>query len=155
MKEVPQNVSESVRKLNPHLYDIEFYDKATEPDRMTTKPAKRVNQSHKQPNKLEAEFARILRVENPNARISEQSVTFKIGNGVRYSPDLVMYQPYPTVSGNGITVAGTVVCYEVKGKHAWDDAIVKLKVAAHEWPWIAWWLVWKEDGKWQRQQIIA
>jgi hypothetical protein len=44
--------------------------------------------------------------------------------------------------------------WEVKGPHSWDDSIVKLKVAAHEWRAIRFVLIWKENGRWQQQEIL-
>lgn len=94
-------------------------------------------------NKIETEFREILRRENQNGWLVEQSITFKLANGVRYTPDFVTYSAF-TGEFNG---------YEVKGFMR-DDAGVKLKMAAKEYPWFRWILVWKQKGNWKRQVIL-
>lgn len=105
---------------------------------------KRLRQSQKRLlNKLETEFGARLCVAFPYATFRAQAKTYRLANGVRYSPDF-------TAILDGVEHA-----WEVKGKHAWDDALVKLKVAAAAWPEIVFVLAWKENGEWREQRILA
>lgn len=106
------------------------------------RPAKRVRQSSKPlMNKLETEF--FERVKDRSYRNTyPQAITFRLANGVRYTPDLCV-----------IGAAG-IDCFEIKGKKMWDDAIVKIKVAATIYPRIHWWMVWKKEGVWMEQEIV-
>lgn len=146
---LPDNPSESFKRLNPNLYpsrpkvvptDPQFYEDHGSPPAQS-KP--RLRQSSKPVmNKLETEFREVLRREYPNSLIHEQAITFKLANGLRYTPDVVVFLPF----------CGLVDAYEVKGFMR-DDAAVKIKVAATAYPHIKWVLAWKENGSWQRQVI--
>lgn len=138
MSRLPSNPSASTVRRNPHLYP-----------RTTEQPArtKRVRQSSRGLNKLEREFLAILkgrtRWNGADAVILEQSITLVLANGVRYTPDLVAWD------GNHLTA------YEVKGAHAWEDAMIKLKFAPQKFsPPIRFVLAWKQDGAWHTQEII-
>jgi hypothetical protein len=70
-------------------------------------------------------------------------MTFKIGNGVRYTPDWTAW------------LAGRLTAWETKGPHARDDSIVKLKVAAATWRNISFVLAWRDSGRsWRLQPIL-
>lgn len=73
-------------------------------------------------NKEEADFARILSLRPEVARVVFEKVTFCIGIGAKYTPDLIAFMH-----------DGAVVVYEVKG-HRREAAIVRLKVAAGLFP---------------------
>jgi hypothetical protein len=142
---LPTQPSESLRKRNPHIYGINH-----QPN--TINQAKRLRQSSApRLNKLEAEFGARLRMLRPDDFITEQAITFRLGNGVRFTPDVVKFS----------TFAGFICAYEVKGewrkdsRWATDDSRVKIKVAAAQYPFIAWYLVWKEKGEWLEQKILA
>ena len=111
------------------------------------KPAKRIRQSSKEPTKLELRFrAEILNPEFVAGMIDgikEQSITFRIGNGVRYTPDFIAW-----------SAENRMLCYEVKGPHAFDGALEKLKVAASVYPKIQWWLYWCVNGQWKKQLVL-
>lgn len=113
-------------------------------------PACRVRQSH-QPklNKLETEWFNLIKDRYPNCPpVRPQAKTYVLANGVRYTPDLSCSMwPWEGESAKE-------TCWEVKGPHAWEDALVKIKVAAHEWPEIRWVLVWKNNGRWFQQVVI-
>lgn len=94
-------------------------------------------------NKTEAAFAAFKRL-GPDAR---ESLTFRIGNGVRYTPDFCVFLP-----------SGAIVAYEVKGEHMWDDAAVKLKVAASLFPLVEFWLATPADrtkATWKIERVFA
>lgn len=104
-------------------------------------------------NKLEAAYFEVLKLKLlalPNATIIRaQAKTYVIANGMRYSPDF---------SCSSWPVAGEPnreTCWEVKGPHAFDGALDKLKMAATVWPEVRWILVWKEKGtgRWLEQIV--
>ena len=110
---------------------------------------KRVRQSSKPAlNKLETEFKNYMLALCPSSVIHEQSVTVKLGNGVRYTPDLFMLSDDYADYGERPTF------FEVKGPHAFDGALEKLKIAAGMYPEFTWILVWKDAGIWMEQVIL-
>lgn len=171
MSALPSNPSESTRKRNPHLYgpfnaedtarmvveerhpqtavqinrqqtgEIKFHGR-TLCEVFASEGKKRLRQSSKGPNKTEREYFDRLR-QDCCAFVVEQSVTFKLANGVRYTPDAVVVKSF----GFGVE------CHEVKGFMR-DDAAVKLKLAAKLYPFFVWKLAWKENGTWRTQTIL-
>lgn len=141
-------ISESVRKRNPHLYP-----NPEEHSGMTTltvqvpvppKP-KRIRQSSKPlMNKLETEYFEVLKQRKHIENIRAQSITFRLANGCRFTPDLTC----------NLAISQRQLAIDVKGEHAWEDALVKIKVAASTYPEIQWFLVWKENGVWQEQAVL-
>lgn len=113
------------------------------PDPPPAKPKKRLRQSARKMNKLETEALGWLRARAPHWSWYPQAITFRLGNGVRYTPDVV-----------GMSMLDSVVCYEVKGPRMWDDANVKLKVAAHEFQHVKFVLLWRENGRWCEQVVL-
>lgn len=154
MKEIPQSVTESVRRRNPHLYPTYQPNGSgivpTEVPLMVSGVQKRVRQSEKPlMNKLETDWFNILSVQFPNyPRPRAQAKTYRLANGVRYTPDFTA-SSWPCSGGPARETA-----WEVKGQQAWDDAMVKVKVAASTWPEVQWILVWKQDSEWQQQVIL-
>jgi hypothetical protein len=77
------------------------------------------------------------------------AIRLELANGCLYTPDIIgsptAHNPDPYIRA-----------WEVKGKHAWDDSIVKLKVAAREWPSIRFTLLWRErkHGPWLEQEVL-
>jgi hypothetical protein len=132
------NASASTRKLNQHLFAPSVGAESA--------PAKKRLRQNSEPklNATEKEFERVLADRFSDCFRTTQAVTFRLGNGVRYTPDFVLFSP----------IGGTVDAYEVKG-YMRDDAAVKLKVAAALYPFIVWRLVWKEDGRWQEQVVLS
>ena len=117
----------------------------------------RVRQSPKPlMNKLEAEFFAILSAQYPNySRPRAQAKRYRLGNGVTFTPDITA-STWPRLNGiNETCGADCETAWEVKGDRAWDDAIVKVKMAAAVWPEVRWILVWKENGHWNEQEILT
>lgn len=108
----------------------------------TGHPSRRLRQDHKPlMNKLEREYYdRFLRNETD---LCIQAVRFKLANGLWYKPDF--FCPHLTSNPIGI---------EVKGPHAFRGGFENLKMAAHQYPWIKWVLVWKDQGQWQEQTVL-
>lgn len=139
MSSIPLNPSESTKRRNPALYGGLGHQNA--PQQVLERQARRIKQDHKPlMNKLEAEYLRILQARYPAAKILAQAVTVKLGNGCRFCPDLFSFN--------------FKQAWEIKGRYAWDDSIVKLKVAATMLPEITWVLCWKQDGRWQEQIVL-
>ena len=94
-------------------------------------------------NKTERAFLGHLKRQDCGARVYAQSITLKLGNGVRYTPDFVAVAP-----------GDYFHAYEVKGFMR-DDAAVKLKVAASTYRWIKFHLVTKrKGGGWDIQAVL-
>ena len=121
------------------------------------KPKARIRQSSKPLlNKLETRYLLYLGAQRDThgcfvGRIESQAVKFKLGNGVTFQPDFFCFD-WPWVGENSMPTA-----WDVKGPHAWEDSIVKLKVFATQYPEIrvvlAWW---DKDGMvWREQRILA
>jgi hypothetical protein len=75
-------------------------------------------------------------------------MTLKLANGVRYTPDFIVALS-PVVQE-----IAQVLAFETKG-FLRDDAGVKIKVAAQQWPWIAFHLVTKRKGGWDVERVCA
>lgn len=133
--------SESFKKLNPHLFPVTAAQLLDQVD----SDNKRLRQSAKPlMNKLEREWFEVLQHDFPGHPIKVQSIKLRIGNGCYFTPDFVVFHSnrQPTA-------------WEVKGKHAWEDSLIKLKVAAATFQEILFFLVWKNAQGWQRQKILG
>lgn len=138
MSSIPQNVSESVRKINPHLYDAVPPGKVAPP----VVAGKRIRQDPKPiMNKLETDWFKMLCLQFPEKAITIQALKFRLGNGIFYKPDFVVFSSV------------LIYAYEVKGPHAFRGGFENLKVAAGMYPAIYWTLIWKEDGQWKEQVV--
>lgn len=150
MKAIPQEVSESTRRRNPHLYGmrVDGKGKAHLYDYVNP-PSKPLRQSSKRPNKTEAECAAYINALRPDDFIVQQDITFRLANGLRYTPDLVLWSSF----------AGLLDAIEVKAERrrdarwATDDSKAKIKIAAKMFPFIRWRLMWKESGQWKEQVV--
>ncbi len=120
-------------------------------DNPQLKPKKRIRQSSKPlMNKLETEFYNRIKDQYPNyPPVRAQAKTFRLANGVRFTPDLTC-SIWPDDNEPAKETA-----WEVKGKHAWDDSICKLKMAASAFPEVRWFLCWKsENGSWILERVM-
>jgi hypothetical protein len=133
---LPSKPNATFIKNNPHLYPPTQTAAA-----MLGNPTVIIRQSTKPKlNKTEAAFLESLE-HTGHDTIHVQAITLTLANGVRYTPDFVC-----------TTTGGSVYAYEVKGFMR-DDAAVKIKVAAKEYPWISFCLVVKRKGGWSHQQV--
>lgn len=149
---IKSSQSASFKKRNPHIFGKGAHSLVQDGgeddaehdhiEALTTKQKsakKRIRQSDKPVlNKLESEYQRILLISTPDA--VAQAVRFKLGTGCHYTPDFFSL--------------ATMTAFEVKGKYAWEDSKLKIRMAAKVWTSIKWVLVWKEDGKWLSQIVI-
>lgn len=139
----------AVRALNPHLF-------GRQPVAASARPCvdgKRLRQDPKPlMNKLESDFHETLKRLHPGAIIWVQSLRFRLGNGIWYKPD---FAALVTEFADGQPVTRTrLTCWEVKGPHAFRGGFENLKVAAGLYPSMKWELVWKEDSRWQHQEVL-
>ena len=105
-------------------------------------------------NKLESEWFAVIKGQYPNyPPVRSHAKTYVLANGVRYTPDFSA-SCWPDVDGEVTLGPARETCWEVKGPHSWDDALVKIKVAAHEWPEVHWIFVWKINGRWCQQHVL-
>jgi hypothetical protein len=101
----------------------------SEYDMLVKGDGKIIKQDKKAPNKTELRFeSEFLTPWKASGEIDNydphEYITLSIGNGVRYTPDWSSWKD------------GKLTCYEIKGAYMHDDAIVKLKTAAHIYPYI-------------------
>jgi hypothetical protein len=92
-------------------------------------------------NKTEKAFLRMLRGGKQRRLIWIQAVTLRLGDDCRYTPDFM------TLNHRGRTIF-----WEVKGFFR-DDAKVKLKVAAHEFPQVRFVVVTRNKLRFQFTRI--
>ena len=121
-------------------------------------PKKRIKQSSKPTmNNLEQEFYDRHSSKCLKFPMLSQRLTFVLANGVKYTPDFFCFDFQAHVMESGLLhyATGGPTAWEVKGRKAWDDAVVKLKVAASVYPQIAWWLVWKDKTGWRWQRVMS
>lgn len=147
MKLDPSTLPEHIKRLNPHLTigRIELPQDKPEPSKRD-KPPRRIKQDSKPLlNELEADFFVWLKRNNPDAFIYSQAMRFRLGNGIWYKPDLIMFNPF----------TGRTIAIEVKGPHAFRGGFENLKVAAGLYQHIVWQLAWREDGGWMFQTVLA
>lgn len=150
MKEIPQQVSESVRRRNPHLYGydekVRKFGQAYVDEFCGPKP-RRIRQDQKPlMNKLELEWFEVLKCRWKI--IVPQGLRFMLANGTWYKPDFIVWPC--GFESQDIRLRA----YECKGPHAFRGGKENLKIAAHQYPQIKWTLVWKSEGKWQEQTIL-
>jgi hypothetical protein len=115
-------------------------------------PPTLVRQRTREPNKTELRFASWARSQGYKPEF--EALTFGLANGARFTPDYI--SPLPE-GGDW-----PLVCFDVKG--TWsnnkgrieDDAAVKVKVAARQWPGFHFFLAWenKHTGLWNLQRIL-
>jgi hypothetical protein len=147
--------SKSFQKLNPHLFlpcptaqhNMDIFVKTFDAN---TKPPKRLRQSSKPTmNKLESEWVSLLMVEHAQKIVNVQSVTFKLCNGLRYTPDAFAFE-WPALGELDRPTA-----WEVKScAPLQDDSVAKVKMFAHQYPEIRVILAWRDKNKQWHTQIV-
>lgn len=94
-------------------------------------------------NKLEMEYFHCLMKTFPDGcKVLPQAMRFRLANGLWFKVDFIV-SGYHGLYG-----------YEVKGPHAFRGGFENLKMAATTYPWIKWFLVWKDGGIWQEQEVL-
>lgn len=148
------SMSESTKKLNPHLFGAPaagFGKPLVEVFRVdggATQSGKRLRQDTKPlMNKLEQEYFNVLTRTHPgNKTIRAQAKRYKLANGAWYKPDI-------TANINGREMA--FECKGPKQMKSMARAMLTVKFAAAQWPEVCWALVWKDNGLWQRQEVLS
>lgn len=96
-------------------------------------------------NRWERAFMEKLQAESARPVVRFEDVTLRLGHDCRYTPDLI------AVTQDGAD--WRVEAFEIKGFRR-DDAMVKLRVAAREYPWITFHLVERaKGGEWKISEI--
>lgn len=145
MNEIPKG-SPDYQRRNPHLFGRlpNFIVQGTFSP--PTKP--RIRQSQKPLlNKLETDLYDYLQAQTLQT-VFPQALTFRLANGVRYSPDFFCFS-FPWRGDMKPTA------WECKGPFFRDDAVVKLKMFATLYPQILVLLASKNDGQWIFQEVFA
>jgi hypothetical protein len=132
--EIATKGSKSFQRLNRHLLH-------PQPVAAQAGKAATIAQDGAKPRR----FREWHRLNLAHHQLFTQFITLKIANGCRYTPDFVSVDIF----------SSEMHAWEVKGPHAWDDAIVKLKVAASLYPFISFTLVsWdKAAGVWRMETV--
>lgn len=139
---LPTTISPTVRRLNPHLFGGQTVGPVPLP---VDKP--RIRQRRTPLNKTEQRFLDWLKAWIPEeVAIKVQDITFRLANGVRYTPDFVL------IRSDGTREDGAggldIIAYEVKGPQGIeDDASAKLKMAPRAWPMIQWRLAYEKPPR--------
>lgn len=97
-------------------------------------------------NKLESQWFNYLKALGTVTNLSAQALRFKLANGAWYKCDIVGW------------VNGRLTGYECKGPSCMKGVargILTVKIAAHEWPEVDFYLVWKERGEFRQQKVLA
>lgn len=143
MRLTPTELSEVVsRRAIAKANGLPIPPPTASPADQITKPGMRIRQSEIKLNALEREFQLVLKTDwRTLSHVRAQAIRFRLANGVSYTPD------FTAIDSDG------QFAFEVKGEKAWDDSIVKLKVAASTYPEIRWVLVWKDAGGWKSQIV--
>jgi hypothetical protein len=71
-----------------------------------------------------------------------EAMRFLLAKRTSYCPDFLV-----------VTRDGRIEFHEVKGAHAWEDSIVKLKVVAAMFPMFRFVLVTRPDGAWLWKEV--
>lgn len=98
------------------------------------------------PNQTERRAMDFLQKRYPLYALRFHAITVEIANGTRYTPDIVAV--------HNEFFLGAIQLWEIKGPHAWEDSIIKLKVAARLWPQFIFHLMWEDGDGWQEQRIL-
>lgn len=99
-------------------------------------------------NKLELEAYQWLATTGQT--LYQQTPTFRLGNGVRYTPDFFCFDwKWPGEHGVAMPTA-----FEVKGPWVTDDGVVKVKVFASIYQKARIIMLWKHNGQWKTQTVL-
>lgn len=113
------------------------------PEAKTPRALQPMKQDHgSKMNKLETAFFEYLKTTGSLEDIYPQGITLRLANGCRYTPDFSVF------------AEECLVCYETKGPFFREDAKIKLKVAAHQYPQIRFYLVQKIEGQWRIEKVL-
>lgn len=113
-----------------------------------------IRQSGRRPNKTEIRFEldylKPWLLARDILSYEYEAITLKIANGCRFTPDWYVVD---WIEPDGFA---KVIFYEIKARNMiWDDAIVKLKVAASKYPQFEFWLcAWEAKTGWQIQGVL-
>lgn len=95
-------------------------------------------------NKMETAYRQrleALRTQGDVLAYFFERLTLKLADDCRYTPDFFVVTP------SGMEL------HEVKGPKAWEDSIIKLKVAADAWPWFTFRIARCIKGEWQVREV--
>ena len=152
------SASDGVRKLNPHLFGQ--LPPQNNPQVECARPkvktlcevfaaeGKRIRQGEPKQGKWELEWKRMLEASGDWLHVRAQSFRVRLANGAWYKGDVTATNKGPIPRLHVWEVKGG------KGMKGVAKGTLALKVAAAQYPEICWTLVWKENGKWQAQEVL-
>ena len=94
-------------------------------------------------NKLETQWFNQLGSLASTRNLRAQAIRVKLANGLWFKVDITC------------EIDGKMTCFEVKGPFAFRGGFENLKSAASLFPEWDWFLVWKDDGQWKSQKVLA
>ena len=100
---------------------------------------RRIRQGVELLNKTELAFFDYVRVLHAGHEVQAQSMRFRLANGSWFKPDF--------------TVPALRLAYEVKGPFAYRGGFEFLKMAATQHRDFTFFLVWKLNGEWVKQEV--
>jgi len=145
------SMSESTRRLNPHLSGAKTWSAGTKPTveiLRTESAGNRLRQDSKPlMNKLECDWFSYLNAMfgGKEKTLRAQAKRYKLANGAWYKPDITA------------TINGRETAWECKGPKQMKSmarAMLVIKVAAAQWPEVNFVLVWREGGRWFKQEVL-
>lgn len=106
-------------------------------------------------NKLATAYLERLIEVHGEEKVLVEAINLDLANCCRYRPDFWVVQTCSVYGGNEMAVS--LSAFEVKGNFAWEDSIVKLKVAARAYPWIKFYLCTREGrtGGWSEKRVFS
>jgi hypothetical protein len=109
-------------------------------------PRKKViRQSSKGPNKTELRFEQdFLKYDQSIRSYDFEAIVLKLANGCVYRTDWFVHRK-----------DGQIEIHEVKGGFAYEDSLVKLKVAASKYPMFKFFIHQWKGGEWINQEVRA
>lgn len=95
-------------------------------------------------NKVEIDFSLILEAKRRRGDIVSwvfEGVTFRLADDCRFTPDFFVI----------VSLSPLLIQFcETKGRHVWDDAKVKFRVAKEQHPWADWIMYQKGKEGWKQ-----
>lgn len=136
---------EEIKRRFPHASDAFIAANATRlpeavPHPPTWKFQLKQCGDESQLNQLETEYLSWLRAQGDDW-IGIMSITLKLGHDCRLTPDFWAFD------------ASGLRAIDVKGKHVWEDSLIKYRVAARAFPWIRFVLVKKDGAIWKHVDV--
>lgn len=137
LTDLPEHIQDLIRKQDARVARAK-----ADREKQGVAPAKRAKALPRVVtlNQTERAFAADLERRRRAGEIADykaQSMTFLLAPGCRYTPDFFIVEN-----------DGTITLVDVKGRHTWEDAVIKFKCAAQTFPWFRWQMIERRGETW-------